>query len=59
MLKKIEQYAVFEIKPAHGKYENGVILGPYFSREEAEEKRTKYGYVSDNYYVDRLIYPKK
>ena len=45
-------FAVFERIPAHGSEENGTILGPFNSKEEAEAARVKYGYTSDNYYVD-------
>ena len=45
-------FAVFERTPAHGSEENGVIMGPYNTKEEAEAARVKYGYTSDNYYVD-------
>jgi L-fucose isomerase-like protein len=49
-----EQYAVYEKVPAHGGEINGVILGPFKTKEEAEQVRQKYGYTSDNYYVDIL-----
>ena len=52
--KNIE-YAVYEKEPAHQNMPNGIILGPFKSREEAEETRKKYGYSGDNYYVDELI----
>ncbi len=48
----IEKYAVFEKVPAHGSAENNVILAPYSSKEEAEDAARKYGYNTDNYYVD-------
>jgi hypothetical protein len=50
---KKEQFAVYEIEPAHGSEKNGVILGPFKTKEEAETIRLKYGYSSDNYYVDK------
>ena len=49
-----EKWAVFEKVPAHGSTENSVILSPYNSKEEAESAREKYGYGTDNYYVDVL-----
>jgi|LakMenEpi03Aug12_release.lakeMendotaPanAssembly.Ray.scaffolds.fasta_scaffold255667_3 hypothetical protein len=51
ILKPRVQFAVFEKEPAHGSEINGVILGPFNTIEEAEEKQKKYGYTSDNYYV--------
>jgi hypothetical protein len=45
-------YAVYEKEPAHGSEVNGVILGPYKTKEEAEVSRVKYGYNNDNYYID-------
>jgi hypothetical protein len=51
---KKEQYAVYEKEPAHGKDKDGVILAPYNTKEDAEQARVKYGYSSDNYYVDIL-----
>jgi signal peptidase I len=49
-----EQFAVYEIEPAHGSIKNGIILGPFKTREEAETIRLKYGYSGDNYYVDNM-----
>jgi hypothetical protein len=51
-----EAYAVYEKEPAHQKDKNGVILAPYNTKEEAEQARVKYGYGSDNYYVDIFKY---
>ena len=48
------KFAVYEIEPAHGNKINGVILGPFKTQEDAEQARQKYGYTSDNYYVDIL-----
>jgi hypothetical protein len=48
-----EQYAVYEKVPAHGSEENGAILGPYDSKEDAEKAAIKYGYTSSNYYIDK------
>lgn len=48
------QYAVYEKTPAHGSEVNGVILGPFKSEEEAEKAREKWGYTSENYYVDKI-----
>lgn len=45
-------FAIFERIPAHGSEENGVIMGPYNTKEEAEAARVMYGYTSENYYVD-------
>jgi len=47
-----EQYAVYEKVPAHGSEANGIILGPFKSEEDAQQAREKYGYNTDNYYVD-------
>jgi hypothetical protein len=49
---KKEQFAVYEKEPAHGKDKNGIILAPFDTKEEAEEAMRKYGYDTDNYYVD-------
>lgn len=53
-LKQREQWAVYEKEPAHGSEVNGVILGNYNTKEEAQESREKYGYNSENYYVDTI-----
>ncbi len=45
-------YAVYEKSPAHGSKEHDVILAPFKTKEEAEQSRIKYGYNTDNYYVD-------
>jgi len=45
-------YAVYEKSPAHGSKEYNVILAPFKTKEEAEQSRIKYGYNTDNYYVD-------
>ena len=45
-------YAVYEKSPAHGSKEHNVILAPFKTKEEAEHYREKYGYNTDNYYVD-------
>lgn len=50
------KYVVYEKIPAHGSIENGVILGYYNTKEEAEIDRMKYGYSSDNYYVDKYTH---
>jgi len=49
-----EQYAVYEKVPAHGSEENGIILGPFNSEEDAQQARKKYGYSSSNYFVDKI-----
>ena len=46
------QYAVFEKVPAHSNKPDSVIFGPYNTKEEAQFDRVKYGYDTDNYYVD-------
>ena len=46
------QYAVFEKVPTHSNKPDSVILGPYNTKEEAQGDRVKYGYNTDNYYVD-------
>jgi hypothetical protein len=51
-----EQFAVYEIIPQHGSEPNGVILGVFKTKEEAEEMRIKYGYGGENYYVDVFKY---
>lgn len=51
---KREQYAVYEKVPAHGNQVNGVILGPYNTEKDAQVAREKYGYTTDNYFVDKL-----
>lgn len=52
--EKREQYAVYEKVPAHGRDENGIILAPFDSKEEAEKMGKKYGYHGENYYVDKI-----
>ena len=49
-----EQFAVYEKSPKHGKLENGIIIGPYFTKEEAEKAKIMYGYSGDNYYADKI-----
>jgi len=49
-------YAVYEKTPAHGSKEHNVILSPFKTKEDAEQSRIKYGYNSNNYYVDILKY---
>ena len=51
-----EQYAVYEKEPAHGKDKDNIILAPFNTKEEAEQTRLKYGYGSDNYYVDKYVW---
>lgn len=53
-MSKRKQFAVFEKTPAHGSEVNGIILGPFNTEEEAIEEGNKYGYSSDNYYVDEI-----
>jgi hypothetical protein len=50
-----EQYVVYEKVPAHGSEVNGIILGPFKTQELARLSAEKYGYTSDNYYVDKII----
>jgi hypothetical protein len=47
-----KKYAVFEKIPAHTGKPDSVILAPYNTKEEAQNDREKYGYNTDNYYVD-------
>lgn len=49
-----KEYGVYEKTPAHGGVKNGIILAPFSTKEYAEEAREKYGYKTDNYYVDIL-----
>ena len=49
-----EQFAVYEIEPAHGSIKNGIILGPFATKEEAQSAGVKYGYSVDNYYVNSM-----
>jgi len=49
-----EKYAVYERNPAHGPTKNGMILGPFNSKEEAQSNGEKYGYTGDNYYVNSV-----
>lgn len=53
-MSKRKQFAVFEKTPAHGSEVDGIILGPFNTEEEAIEEGNKYGYNSDNYYVDEI-----
>ena len=48
----IKQYAVFEKVPAHTNKPDSVILAPYKTIEEAKSAMIKYGYNTDNYYID-------
>ena len=56
MSKDRELYAVFEREPQKGPTPNGVVMGPYFSEEEAEQAKIKYGFISDNFYVDKCTF---
>ena len=61
-MNKIDNlYAVYEKSPAHGSKEHNIILAPFKTKEEAEQSRIKYGYNTDNYYVDIFEneYPKR
>lgn len=53
---KTKHYAVYEKVPAHGKDVDGIVLAPFKTKEEAENARKKYGYITENYYVDILNY---
>lgn len=53
--KNNSMYVVYEKVPAHQSQVNGIILGPFASKKEAEELRKKYGYASDNYYVGPFV----
>lgn len=46
------QYAVYEKNPEHTGSPNSIILSAYKTKEEAQSAREKYGYNTDNYYVD-------
>jgi len=50
-----ERYAVFEKEPQKGPIPNGVVFGDYNTIEEAEQ----YGFISENFYVDKIIYKPK
>jgi len=47
-----EQFAVFEKNPTHTGKSNSLILCCYNTKEEAQYDREKYGYNTENYYVD-------
>lgn len=49
-----EIYVIYEKEPAHGSEKDGIIMGPFKTKEDAEEAGLKYGYHGDNYYVDKL-----
>lgn len=49
-----DRYAVFEKEPQKGPIPNGVVLGDYNTREEAEQAKVKYGFISENFYVDKI-----
>jgi hypothetical protein len=50
--KQKEMWAIYEKEPSHGSQKNGIIMGPFKTKEEAEEVGDKYGYHGKNYYVD-------
>jgi hypothetical protein len=52
--RRNKEFAVYEKIPRHGKEENGIILAPFRSKEDAEEAMIKYGYNNDNYYIDNI-----
>jgi len=47
-----DQFGVFEKEARICSIEFPIILGPYWTREEAEIAGKKYGYWGENYYVD-------
>lgn len=47
-----KQFAVFERTSSHGSETHNVILAPFKSKEEALADMVKYGYNTDNYYID-------
>jgi hypothetical protein len=49
-------YAVYEKVPAHQNEENGVILCPFPTEEEARAAMIKYGYNTENYYIDEYYF---
>jgi hypothetical protein len=51
------KYGIFERVPSHGREPNGLILGPFDTKEIAQEAGEKWGYSGDNYFVD--IYKNK
>jgi hypothetical protein len=53
--KQKEMWAIYEKEPAHGSQRDGIIMGPFNTKEESEEVGEKYGYHGENYYVD-IIY---
>jgi hypothetical protein len=50
--KQKEMWAIYEKEPAHGSQRDGIIMGPFKTKEEAKEVGEKYGYHGENYYVD-------
>jgi len=52
--KPKDRYAVFEKEPQKGPIPNGVVMGSYPSREEAEQAKIRWGFISDNFYVDKI-----
>ncbi len=52
--KNRKRYAVYEREPQKQGKKNGIILGEYPTKEEAEAARVKYGFISENYYVDEV-----
>ena len=52
--KPKDRYAVFEKEPQQGPIPNGVVMGSYLSREEAEKVKIRFGFISDNFYVGKL-----
>ena len=50
--KQKEMWAIYEKEPAHGSQKNGIIMGPFKIKEDADDAGKKYGYHGENYYVD-------
>lgn len=46
------RYAVYERVASICAKDNSVILGEYKTPELAEDARIRWGYITDNYYVD-------
>jgi hypothetical protein len=50
-----KQYAVFEKVPAHGSKPNGVILGSYNTKEEAQSARENMGIIQTIIMLESII----
>jgi hypothetical protein len=56
--KPQKRYAVYEREPQKCDEPNSIILGDYSTFCEAQKAREKYGFNTDNYYVDEVKYKK-